>query len=308
VPLANVRSMGTSAEPIQRGSVDLEITGMTCSGCAAKVEKALVALGGVEASVNAMTDSAAVRFDPQTSSVAQLIETVESVGYQARAVNHGHGGSAQHGGHDHPDGAAGAEHDHAEHGMASGDGLGLRLVLSAALTLPTLLISMIPALQFNGWAWVAGALATPVATWGAWPFHRAAFLAAKHRMVGMDALVSLGVTAAWGWSVGALLFGGAGHAGMEMGFSLTADPSAGTSSVYFEVAAAVTTLILLGRFLEARAKREAGGAVRALLELAAPEARLLAATAASGSSQLPNLKLASDLLFCQASGSQQTAP
>ena len=250
---------------------------MTCSGCAAKVEKALVALGGVEASVNAMTDSAAVRFDPQTSSVAQLIETVESVGYQARAVNHGHGGSAQHGGHDHPDGAAGAEHDHAEHGMASGDGLGLRLVLSAALTLPTLLISMIPALQFNGWAWVAGALATPVATWGAWPFHRAAFLAAKHRMVGMDALVSLGVTAAWGWSVGALLFGGAGHAGMEMGFSLTADPSAGTSSVYFEVAAAVTTLILLGRFLEARAKREAGGAVRALLELAAPEARLLAA-------------------------------
>ncbi len=241
--------------------LELEIEGMTCAGCAAKVEKALASLGGVEANVNAMTDRASVRFNPESIASQDLIKAVESVGYTAKVS----------GSHEH------SVHEHAEHGMASGEGLGLRLALSAVLTIPTMVISMLPALQFNHWAWVAFALATPVALWGAWPFHRAALLALKHRVVGMDALVSLGVMAAWGWSVGALLFGGADAPGMEMGFHLIADRSAAGSSVYFEVAAAVTTLVLLGRVLEARAKRQAGSAVKALLDLVPPEARVIAA-------------------------------
>jgi Cu+-exporting ATPase len=164
--------------------------------------------------------------------------------------------------------------------MASGEGLMGRLKVSAALAVPTVLISMVGAFQFDGWAWLAFVLATPVALWGAWPFHRAAFLAARHHVVGMDALVSLGVLAAWGWSVGALLLGGAGDPGMTMSFSLTLDRSAGTMAVYFEVAAAVTTLILLGRVLEAKAKSQAGEAVRALLDLVPPTARLVGADGA----------------------------
>ena len=256
-------TLGTSSAE----KLELEIEGMTCSGCAGKVEKALAGLGGVEANVNAMTDRASISFDPARLTAADLIKAVESVGYTAKP-------SGAHGG---------ADADHAEHGMASGEGLGPRLATSAALTIPTMLISMVPALQFNHWAWVAFALATPVALWGAWPFHRAAVLALRHRIVGMDALVSLGVLAAWGWSVGALLVGGADMPGMEMGFHLVADQSAATSSVYFEVAAAVTTLVLLGRVLEARAKRQAGSAVKALLDLAPPEARVIGV---DGSEQL----------------------
>jgi Cu+-exporting ATPase len=251
---------GTSVEKI-----DLEIEGMTCAGCAVKVEKALASIDGAEASVNAMTDSAAVTYDPATCEVDDLVAAVSAIGYSARPKS-AHGGLA----HD------GVE-DHSGHGMASGDGLGPRLVVSALLTVPVAAISMIPALQFDHWAWVAGALATPVTLWGAWPFHKVAVMSLRHGMIGMDTLVSLGVLAAWGWSVGALLFAGAGDAGMKMGFHLTLDRSSGASSVYFEVAAAVTTLILLGRVLEARAKREAGGAVRALLDLVPPEATLIGA-------------------------------
>ena len=257
----------------EQATLDLSITGMTCAGCAAKVEKALDGLDGVSATVNAMTDSARVTYDSSAASVDDLIAAVSGVGYSAapaatsRHAHHTH--SHDHSSHE------GADHDHSAHGMASGDGLGPRLAISAVLTVPTMLISMVPSFQFNGWAWAAFALATPVALWGAWPFHRAALLAARHRIVGMDALVSLGVMAAWAWSVGALLFGGAGDSGMEMGFHLTLDRSAGTSAVYFEVAAAVTTLILLGRVLEARAKERAGEAVRALLDLVPPVAHVI---------------------------------
>ena len=237
-------------------TVDLAITGMTCAGCATKVEKALQTFEGVTATVNAMTDSARVTYDPESVSMEELLAAVGGVGYSAAAVRH-------------------EGHDHSAHGMASGEGLGPRLLISTFLTVPTMLVSMVPAFQFDGWAWLAFALATPVALWGAWPFHRAALLAARHRVVGMDALVSLGVMAAWTWSVGALLFGGAGDSGMEMGFHLTLDRSAGTSAVYFEVAAAVTTLILLGRVLEARAKERAGEAVRALLDLVPPVAHVI---------------------------------
>ncbi len=269
--------MGSKVD--QTSELDLEVTGMTCSGCAVKVERALGAIEGVEAVVNPMTDRASVSYDPSRTAPGDLVAAIEAVGYAAKPI----GSGGDHSNHGH--GAAGAErdhsgHDHSEHGMASGEGLMPRLVASAILTLPTMAISMIPALQFDHWAWVAFLLATPVALWGAWPFHRAAYLALRHRTIGMDALVSLGVIAAWGWSVGALLFGGAGAAGMEMGFHLTADRSAAASSVYFEVAAAVTTLILLGRVLEARAKSRAGSAVKALLDLAPPEARVVEADGA----------------------------
>ena len=260
-----------TGSPANSATVDLDVTGMTCAGCATKVEKALLAIEGVRATVNAMTDSARVSFDPDEVGLEEIIGAVEGVGYSAAARPGPGSHAANPASHDHSD----MDHDHSAHGMASGDGLGPRLVVSAVLTVPTLLISMVPALQFSHWAWVAFVLATPVALWGAWPFHRAAWLAARHKVVGMDALVSLGVLAAWTWSVGALLFGGAGEAGMEMGFDLTLNRSAGTSAVYFEVAAAVTTLILLGRVLEARAKSQAGQAVRALLDLVPPTARVV---------------------------------
>lgn len=258
--------------------VDLSIEGMTCASCAAKVEKALLELDGVNATVNAMTDSARVAIGPGSAFQAEdLIAAVEGVGYKASAAGAAVSPTPSSDRGDQQGELGGPAEHHASHGMASGEGLTGRLKVSAALTVPTLLISMVPALQFDGWAWLAFILATPVALWGAWPFHRAAFLAARHHVVGMDALVSLGVLAAWGWSVGALLLGGAGDSGMTMGFSLTLDRSAGTSAVYFEVAAAVTTLILLGRVLEARAKSQAGEAVRALLDLVPPTARLVGA-------------------------------
>jgi len=259
-----------------RQTIDLSIEGMTCAGCAAKVEKALLQLDGVSATVNAMTDSA--RVDMAAGSgfqVEDLIAAVEGVGYKATTAGAARrtAASADAGDQHAADGDSGDQH--ASHGMASGEGLMGRLKVSAALAIPTVLISMVGALQFDGWAWLAFVLATPVALWGAWPFHRAAFLAARHHVVGMDALVSLGVLASWGWSVGALLLGGAGEPGMTMGFSLTLDRSAGMMNVYFEVAAAVTTLILLGRVLEAKAKSQAGEAVRALLDLVPPTARLV---------------------------------
>ncbi|MCX6394766.1 MAG: heavy metal translocating P-type ATPase [Solirubrobacterales bacterium] len=264
-----------------RQTVDLSIEGMTCAGCAAKVEKALLQLDGVSATVNAMTDSA--RVDMAAGSgfqVEDLIAAVEGVGYKATTGGAARrtAASADAGDQHAADGDSGDQH--AAHGMASGEGLMGRLKVSAALAIPTVLISMVGALQFDGWAWLAFVLATPVALWGAWPFHRAAFLAARHHVVGMDALVSLGVLAAWGWSVGALLLGGAGEPGMTMGFSLTLDRSGGMMNVYFEVAAAVTTLILLGRVLEAKAKSQAGEAVRALLDLVPPTARLVGADGA----------------------------
>jgi len=255
---------GEKVTPDRPEVLDLSISGMTCAGCAVKVERALNGLPGVDASVNAMTDSARVSFEPLTSTQDEILEAVKSVGY----------GAAIAGAH-HSQSNGGEQHDHASHGMASGDGLGPRLAVSACLTVPLLAIGMIPALQFNGWAWVSLVLATPVALWGAWPFHRVAFLSLRHRSVGMDALVSLGVLAAWGWSLGALIFGGAGESSMTMGFDLTLDRSAAGSDVYFEVAAAVTTLVLLGRVLESRAKSRAGAAVEALLDLVPPAATVV---------------------------------
>jgi Cu+-exporting ATPase len=205
---------------------------MTCASCAARVEKKLNKLDGVDASVNYATEIASVAYDPSRVPLDQLVRTVEATGYTAALPN------------------AETEHDDPVAPLRR------RLQLAAALTVPLVLLAMVAPLQFRGWEWVAFALATPIVFWAGWPFHRAAALNARHLAATMDTLISIGTLAAWAWSAVVLVAG------------LQAD-------VYFEVAGVITALILLGRFLEARARRTSGAAVRALLELGAKEARLL---------------------------------
>jgi P-type Cu+ transporter len=212
--------------------LELEIGGMSCASCAARVEKQLNKLEGVSASVNYATELASVAYDPGLVRTPDLVRTVEEAGYTAVLPSD-----------------ADAKADPVRP-------LRVRLVVSIALTVPLLLLAMVPPLQFRGWEWLAFALATPIVLWAGLPFHRAAVLNARHVTATMDTLVSLGTLAAWSWSVVVLVAG------------LNAD-------VYFEVAGVITTLILLGRFLEARARRRSGAAIRALLELGAKEARLL---------------------------------
>jgi P-type Cu+ transporter len=212
--------------------VDLEIGGMTCASCAARVEKRLNKLDGVEATVNYATELASVTYDGRRSRVEELLHAVEAAGYSAALPSQG---------------APAADLVRP---------LRRRLLFSLALSLPLLLLAMVPPLQFQDWEWVAFALASPVVLWAGLPFHRGAALGARHLAATMDTLVSIGTLAAWGWSAVVLTAGLAGD-------------------VYFEVAGVITTLILLGRFLEARARRRSGAAIRALLELGAKEARVL---------------------------------
>jgi Cu+-exporting ATPase len=216
-------------------TTDLVIGGMTCASCAARVEKKLNKMDGVTATVNFATETAHVSF-PNAVAVADLIAVVERNGYTAAL----------------PVADDTDETDETDGARA----LRRRLIAVAPLAIVVVLLAMVPPLRFPGWQWVSLVLATPVATWGAWPFHRAAAVTARHRAATMDTLVSVGVTAAYSWSLYALLSGGA-------------------HDTYLEVAAAITTLVLLGRFLEARAKRSAGTAVRALLQLGAKQATLL---------------------------------
>ncbi|CAN5794675.1 heavy metal translocating P-type ATPase [soil metagenome] len=238
--------------------VELPIEGMTCASCARRIEKRLNKVDGVTASVNYATEQAVVDFDPAVIDTEGLAAVVTETGYRAvlpRPVPTG----------DEPD-VPGADP------TAS---LRRRLVVSAVLSLPVLAISMIPALQFDYWQWLVLQLATPVVVWGAWPFHRAAWANLRHGAATMDTLISLGTLAAWTWSVVALFFLGAGDPDMRMGFNLTLEPGAGSGEIYLEVAAAVTTFILAGRYFEARAKRRSGAALRALLELGAKEVSVL---------------------------------
>ncbi|SDN41063.1 Cu+-exporting ATPase [Cryobacterium flavum] len=236
--------------------VDLLVGGMTCTSCAARIEKKLNRMPGVEASVNYATEKASV-FVPAGTSVDDAIKTIEATGYTAvlpAPVT--------------VDPAAAA----VDPELAS---LRQRLLISAALTLPVAALSMIPVVQFTNWQWLALTLAAPVAIWGAWPFHRAAWVNARHGAATMDTLVSVGVLAALGWSLYALFFGMAGMPGMTMSFTFSATPGAGTHEIYLEVASAVTVFILAGRYAEARAKRNSGAALTALLELGAKETTLL---------------------------------
>jgi Cu+-exporting ATPase len=260
-------------------SVELAIGGMTCASCAVRVEKKLNKLDGVAATVNLATEQARVRF-PASISPAELIAVVAQAGYTAELpaaagqlptdLSPGAGTAGATGGLDDPDAGPG--------GPAGGqDGavsLRRRLLVSLALAVPVVLLAMVPAAQFPGWQWLSLALATPVAVWGAWPFHRAAAVNARHGVATMDTLISVGVGAAYLWSLYALVFGGAGQPGMHMSFAVLARNSA-ADAIYLDVAAGVTVLILTGRYLEARAKRRSGAALRALLSMGAKDVAVL---------------------------------
>jgi P-type Cu+ transporter len=215
--------------------VQLAIEGMTCASCAARIERKLNKLDGVDATVNYATEQATVRFDPARVALEDLVRSVEAIGYGAAL----------------PRAAAGA--DSAEDAARS---LRRRLIGAAALSAPLTLLALVSPLQFAGWEWIAVALATPVVLWCGWPFHRAAALNARHVNATMDTLISIGTLAAWGWST-TVAVGGL------------------SQPTYFEVGAVTTTLVLLGRYLEARARRRSSAAIRALLELGAKEARVL---------------------------------
>jgi Cu+-exporting ATPase len=238
--------------------VDLPITGMTCASCANRIERRLNRLDGVSASVNYATEKAAVDFDPGSVDPAQLLDAVAAAGYQATLPSPRPERSAD---------APGGPDDAAP--------LRRRLIVSAALAVPVLALSIVPVLQFDNWQWLALNLATPVVLWGAWPIHRAAWANLRHGAASMDTLISVGTLAAWGWSVYALFLGGAGRAGMKMRFELIPEAGAGGDHLYLEVAAAVTVFILAGRYFEARAKRRAGAALSALLELGARDVAVL---------------------------------
>ena len=232
--------------------VKLDIGGMTCTSCAARVEKKLNKLEGVSASVNYATEKATVETGDDID-VQTLIDTVAKTGYTA-AVRPPAGSAPT------------AQDDHAGHGDLHGAASMLqRLKVSAALALPVVLLSMIPALQFDNWQWLALALASPVVVWGAYPFHRAAWVNVRHGAATMDTLVSVGVGAAWLWSLWALFIGDAGELGMKMRFSFLPS-SSGHDEVYLEVAAAVTVFILAGHYLEASAKTQSSAALRALMD------------------------------------------
>ncbi|KUN28130.1 carbonate dehydratase [Streptomyces antibioticus] len=246
---------GTTAPIGPPAEVELLIGGMTCASCAARVEKKLNRMDGVTATVNYATEKAKVTY-AEGVEVADLIATVVRTGYTAEEPA--------------PPAAEPAPHEDPE--PAS---LRQRLVVSALLAVPVVLLSMIPALQFDNWQWLALTLASPVVVWGGLPFHRAAWTNLRHGAATMDTLVSLGTLAAYGWSLWALFFGDAGMAGMKDEFTFTVSRMDSASTIYLEVAAGVTTFILLGRYLEARSKRRAGAALRALMELGAKDVAVL---------------------------------
>ncbi len=237
-------------------AVDLDIGGMTCASCATRIERKLNRLEGVTATVNYATEKARVQADGVDA--ATLISVVESAGYTATVPPPPHSEAASDPNAPDPELAA----------------LRQRLIISTVLTIPVVVLSMIPALQFTNWQWLALALAAPVAVWGAWPFHRAAAINARHGAATMDTLISVGVLSAFSWSLYALFFGMAGMPGMQMTFTLFGRPEGGASEIYLEVASAVTVFILTGRYLEARAKRDSGAALRALLEVGAKNANV----------------------------------
>ena len=242
-------------------SIELQIGGMTCASCAARVEKKLNRMPGVEATVNYATEKARVVL-PDGVSVADAIATVEKTGYTAAEPAPP------------PPARAGGTEGEVPDDPAVAS-LRRRLLISATLAIPVAVLSMVPPLQFSSWQWWALALATPVVVWGAWPFHRAAWANARHATATMDTLISVGVLAAFTWSLYALVLGEAGEPGMRMSFHLVPERGAGGSEIYLEVAAAVTTFILAGRYFEARAKRRSGAALRALLAMGAKDVAVL---------------------------------
>ncbi|MEV8241114.1 heavy metal translocating P-type ATPase [Microbacterium testaceum] len=327
------RDAATSGADVAEAVLDIE--GMTCASCVARVEKRLGRVEGVRAAVNLATETARVQY-PAGLDTTALVEAVRAAGYDATvrtraasratvepvasvpvpapggeidavtaqsldAPDHGtgalphdahgadgagpvhHHGAHDHGAHDH------GAHDHGAHDHGSDHGghvhdtsdapgstpLRTRLLASAAMAIPVVALGMVPAWQFPGWQWVSLALTTPVVLWGGWPFHRATLRNARHGAATMDTLITLGTFAAYLWSVWALVFGNAGRIGIRHEVMLFGPMHDASAVVYFEVAAAVTVLLLLGRFIEQRSTRRAGAALRSLLDLGAREAELV---------------------------------
>ncbi|MGW4233405.1 heavy metal translocating P-type ATPase [Streptomyces sp. NPDC004980] len=244
--------------------VELAIGGMTCASCAARIEKKLNRMDGVEATVNYATEKAKVTFDADID-VAALIATVEATGYTAAEPQPER--PANSGGEDGP-----SDEEKADEDLRP---LKQRLVTAVVLAVPVIAMAMIPALQFDYWQWLSLTLTAPVVTYAAWPFHRAAWTNARHGAATMDTLISVGTSAAFLWSVWALFLGTAGMVGMTHPFELTIGRSDGAGNIYLEAAAGVTAFILAGRYFEARSKRKAGAALKALLELGAKEVTVL---------------------------------
>ena len=281
--------MSTQAESVTGGSagggIELAIGGMTCASCANRIERKLNKLDGVSATVNYATEKARVTvpddFDP-----ALLIEEVEKTGYTAALPAPRTTSQPPTTGGTSAGAAAASASDPAAADAAPGTqdadaddpeltALRHRLIGSIVLSVPVIAMAMIPALQFTYWQWASLTLAAPVIVWGAWPFHRAAWLNLKHGAATMDTLISMGTLAAFLWSLYALFLGTAGHPGMTHPFELTVAPSDGAGNIYLEVGAGVTMFILLGRWFEKRSKRQAGAALRALMELGAKEVSVL---------------------------------
>ena len=251
----------TATSPTPASEIDLEIGGMTCASCAARIEKRLNKIDGVHATVNYATERAHV-VAPVPVAVEQLIAQVESAGYTARVPKRSVEPSAA--------SSEGPDHD----AELLGD-LRTRLTVSAILAAPVVVLAMVPAFQFRNWQWLSLTLTAPVVFWGGAPFHRAAWANLRHGAATMDTLISLGTLAAFGWSVYALFFGDAGTPGMKMSFTFGVARGSGSNEIYLEVAAAVTVFILAGRYLEARAKRRSSAALRELLALGAKEVSVL---------------------------------
>ncbi|QOH54575.1 heavy metal translocating P-type ATPase [Rhodococcus rhodochrous] len=251
--------MTTQSQPVAAESIELAITGMTCASCANRIERKLNKLDGVTATVNYATEKAKVTY-PDDVTPEQLVTVVEQAGYGAALP---------------PPPAQAADRSDDVPETDSVAALRHRLVVSAILTVPVIAMAMIPALQFTNWQWLSLTFAAPVVVWGAWPFHRAAWINLRHGTSTMDTLVSLGTLAALGWSVYALFWGTAGEPGMVHPFEFTIARGDGSGNIYLEAAAGVTTFILAGRYFEQRSKRRAGAALRALLELGAKDVAVL---------------------------------
>ncbi|MCK8437326.1 copper-translocating P-type ATPase [Streptomyces sp. D2-8] len=256
---------GTGAE------VELAIGGMTCASCAARVEKKLNRMAGVTATVNYATEKAKVSYSGEVS-VGDLIATVEATGYTAQEPT------------------PPAEQTDAGEETDELRPLRERLIAAVVLAVPVAAMAMIPALQFEYWQWLSLTLAAPVVTYAAWPFHKAAFTNARHGAATMDTLISVGISAAFLWSLWALFFGTAGTPGMTHPFELTIERTDGAGNIYLEAAAGVTAFILAGRYFEARAKRKAGAALRALLELGAKDVTVLRADGSEQTVPVEELK------------------
>ncbi len=257
--------------------ITLEIEGMSCASCVSRVEKALNEVDGVDATVNLATHSARANVTSAEATAERLIAAVEQAGYHARL--------------------RGAQASQARAGVS----LGTRLLVSVALALPVVVISMVPSLQWDSWQWPVAALATPAALWGGWPLHRGAIKSLRHRAATMDTLVSIGILAAWLWSMYALVLGDAGDPQMRMAFELIPDRSDASMHLYFEVAAALPVFVLTGRWLEHRATASAGDALRALAGLQ-PDTVAVVDSPTSLEQSVPIDALQRDMLFVSRPG------